>query len=134
MNQALTTLVAVLALSSTAFAADTYKVVVTPPTSATKGKPAVVLVHIEGAGGAKVNLEYPTKLEITPPTGVTVAKSRLTAKDAKKFNKDGADFEISFTSSSAGVKTFTGEVKFAVATETNAVPVTEKLNFSVNVK
>ncbi len=95
MNQALTTLVAVLALSSTAFAADTYKVVVTQPTSATKGKPAVVLVHIEGAGGARVNLEYPTKLVITPPAGVTVAKSKLTAKDAKKFNKDGADFEIS---------------------------------------
>lgn len=134
MNQALTTLVAVLALSSTAFAADTYKVVVTPPASATKGQPAVVLVHVEGAGAYKVNLDYPTKLVITPPAGVTVVKPTMKGADAKKFTKDGADFEIRFTSSSVGMKTFTGEIKFATATEDDTRPVTEKISFSVNVK
>ena len=134
MNQALTTLAAVLALSSTAFAADTYKVVVTPPTTATKGQPAVVLVHLEGAGGYKVNMDYPAQLVVTPPAGVTVAKSKMTKADAKKWTRDGADFEIVLTSSSVGVKTFTGELKFAVATDVNAQPVVEKLNFSVSVK
>lgn len=90
MNQALTTLVAVLALSSTAFAADTYKLVVTPPTSAKKGQPAVVLVHFEGASGYTVSLETPTRLAITPPAGVTVAKSRMHNAEAKKFTAPGA--------------------------------------------
>ncbi|WP_224367420.1 hypothetical protein [Hyalangium versicolor] len=134
MNQALTTLVAVLALSSTAFAADTYKLVVTPPTSAKQGQPAVFLVHIEGTGAYTLNVEYPTKLVITPPDGVTVAKEKLTKADAKKFTKNGADFEISFTSSNVGVKNFSGEVKFAVATESDAKPVSAKFGFSVNVK
>lgn len=134
MTQALKTLVAVLALSSTAFAADTYKMVVTPPTSATKGQPAVAVVHIEGAGAFKLNLEYPMKLTITPPTEVSVTKTTFTKADATKLTKDGADFEIRFTSSSAGVKTFTGELKFAVATDTNTLPVTEKVTFSVTVK
>lgn len=134
MNQALTTLVAVLALSSTAFAAGNYKLVVTPPKSAAKGQPAVAVVHIEGAGEYKLNTDYPTKLVITPPDGVTVAKAKLTKADATKFTKDGADFAISFTSSSVGVKTFTGEVKFMVSTDTNANPIEEKLSFSVNVK
>jgi len=79
-------------------------------------------------------MDYPTKLVITPPDGVTVAKSKMTKADAKKLTKDGADFEISFTPSSVGVKTFTGEAKFAVVDNADAKPITAKLSFSVAVK
>jgi hypothetical protein len=106
MKMALASIFVVLALSSTAFAGDKNKLEVKTPTDAKKGQPAVALVHIEGTSGFVLNTEYPVKLVITPP----------------------------FTSSDAGQKAFTGELKFAVATAKDSVPVAETLSFTVDVK
>jgi hypothetical protein len=134
MKNALLSIAAVLALSSTAFAAENYKLTVTPPATVVKGQPAVALVHVEGTNGFGMNVEYPAKLTITPPAGVTVVKATQTKADAKKFAKTGADFEIKFTSADVGTKAFTGEFKFAVSTDTDTAPVAAKISFSVVVK
>lgn len=136
MKKTLASIIAVLALSSTAFAAANYKVEAKTPTGAKKGTPTAVRIHIEGASGSTVNTDYPIKIVITPPAGVTLTKSTLTQADAAALKKTGADFDITFTSADAGAKAFTGEVKFATvsADGKNSAPATEKLSFSVDVK
>jgi hypothetical protein len=91
-------------------------------------------VHIEGTSGMVLSMDYPSKLVITPPAGVQLTKSTLTQADAKKFAPDGADFEVQFTSSDAGKKAFTGEIKYAVAKGASTTPVTQQLSFTVDVK
>jgi hypothetical protein len=81
-----------------------------------------------------MNLDYPTKLEVAPPTGVEVAKTKQTKDDAVTLTEESAEFAVAFTPSEAGEKTFTGEFKFAVCQDTACVPKTEKLEFKVAVK
>jgi hypothetical protein len=134
MKKAFASLVAVLVLSSTAFAADKYKLDVKAPSSAKKGEKATTKLHLEGAGGFHVNIDYPTKLTVTAPSGVKVEKASQTGKDAVKFAKEGADFHIDFTASETGKKSFTGEFKFASCTTDACAPATEKIAFEVEVK
>jgi len=134
MKKVLTGIIAALAIAGTAFAAGNYKLDVKVPDSATKGKPAVVRVHVEGTNGSVVNVDYPVQLVITPPAGVQVAKATMTKADATKFATGGADFDVTFTSADAGPKAFTGELKFAVAKGKDTTPATEKVAFSVTVK
>jgi hypothetical protein len=133
MKKTLASIAAVLTLSSTAFAGTNDKFTVTPPSSVKKGQPAVALVHVQGTNGFDLNLDYPVKLTITPPAGVQLVKTTLTKADARTFTKGGADFEIKFTSTDAGKKDFNGELKFAVSTDKDMSPVTEKIAFSVTV-
>ena len=135
MKKAFASIVAVLALTSTAYAGNEYKLDVKAPASAKKGEKAVTKLHIEGTSDFHVNQEYPVKISITAPAGVTLAKATLKKEDAAKFAEGGADFDIAFTADSTGKKDFTGEAKFAVCKGKEACkPVTEKLAFSVDVK
>ena len=134
MKKAFASIVAVLALTSTAFAASEYKVDVKAP-SAKKGEKATAVLHVQGQGDFHVNEEYPVKLTITAPAGVKLEKATMKKEDAAKFGKDGADFNIAFTSSDTGKKDFTGDFKFAVCKGSEACkPVAEKVSFSVDVK
>jgi hypothetical protein len=81
-----------------------------------------------------MNMDYPTKLTVEAPAGVTVAKPKLGKDDAVKFAEQECEFAVAFTPSEAGDKTFTGEFKFAVCQDTACVPKTEKLEFQVAVK
>jgi hypothetical protein len=126
--------VALVALSSTAFAGGDFKFVVKAPASAKKGEKTTVPVHIEGKGAYHFNNEYPASIKITAPAGVKLEKDALKKEDAKKFAKDGADFELAFTSSDTGKKSFTGEAKFAVCTEKDCAPQTQAIKFDVDVK
>jgi len=134
MNKAFVSIAAVLLLSSTAFAGSNYKMDVKPPPAAKKGEKAAAQVHIEGTGEFHVNLEYPVKLTVEAPSGVTLDKAKQTHRDAVKFEKSGADFAIGFVSTDAGKKSFKGEFKFAVCTDNNCSPTTEKIEFDVDVK
>ena len=81
-----------------------------------------------------MNLEYPTKLSVTPPEGVEVAKATMKKDDAVKLVEEHCEFAVAYTPSEAGEKTFTGEFKFAVCQDTACVPKTETLEFKVAVK
>lgn len=134
MKKTFASIVAVLALSSTAFAGGNYKLDVKAPASVKKGEKATTTVHIEGTGKYHINQEYPTKLTITAPAGVKVEKATQTKADAKKFAEGGADFAVDFTASETGKKAFTGELKFAWCASTDCNPATEKVAFEVEVK
>jgi hypothetical protein len=127
---------AALLLAATAIpasAGDQYDVKIASP-SAKAGERAVVKVSVAPKGGFHVNTEYPVKLTIAPPDGVKLDKDKQTKDDAKRFEKAGLDFEVGFVAGGSGKKSFTGELKFAVCTDTECKPTTEKVSFDVDVK
>jgi hypothetical protein len=134
MKKIVASIVAVLALSSTAFAGGTFKLDVKAPASAKKGEKTTVPVEIKGTGDYHFNIDYPISIKVTAPAGVKLEKDTLKKEDAKAFKKEGANFELAFTSADAGKKSFTGEVKFAVCTEKDCAPQTQKIAFDVDVK
>lgn len=111
-----------------------YTLEIKVPAAAAAGKPAEVRVTLVPKNGRHLNHEFPTKLIIDPPAGVTVAKPTLKKADAETFNDDLAAFKVSFTSTDAGEKAFSGKFKFAVCTDTTCDPMTEQLAFKVTVK
>lgn len=104
------------------------------PAEAKVGEESKVSIRVVPQGEWHMNLEYPTKLEITPPTGTTIAKPKLEKGDAIKLDEQSCEFAIAFTPQEGGEKTFTGEFKFAVCQDEACVPKTEKLEFKVAVK
>lgn len=104
------------------------------PADATVGAESKVSIRLVPQGEWHMNLEYPTKLEITAPEGTTVAKPKLAKGDAIKLDEAGCEFAVGFTPDSAGSKKFTGEFKFAICREEACVPRTETLEFEVAVK
>jgi hypothetical protein len=104
------------------------------PEDAQVGQESKVSIRVIPQGEWHMNLEYPTKLEITAPAGTTVAKPKLAKADAIKLDEGSCEFAVAFTPQEAGEKTFTGEMKFAVCIDEACVPKTEKLEFKVAVK
>jgi hypothetical protein len=118
---------ALLLFPTLAFADPSYSVKIdAAPTK--KAQPGTVKIHIAPGTGYHVNKDYPTKLTVTPPAGATVAAPKQTIAEA------GADFELTYTCTEVGQKTFTGELKFAVCTATTCDPKKEKVTFTVDVK
>lgn len=112
-----------------------YEIKIQKPAAKASAK-AVAKIQVTPKGAYHMNKDFPTKLTLKTSDGVTLAKEKLTAKDDKdavKIEKDAASFEISFTASSAGKKSFTGELKSAVCTETTCEPFTEAISFEVEV-
>jgi hypothetical protein len=101
---------------------------------AQKGQPAVAHIKITPGAGFHMNKEYPTSLALTPPTGVTVAKPKLTAKDAAKWEEQGGEFAVNYTAAAAGKQTVTGELKFAVCSANSCDPKKSAISFEIDVK
>ncbi len=133
LSAAAVSFVALAAAALPALAGDQYDVSIKSP-SARSNERAVVTVSLAPKGGFHVNTEYPVKLTITAPDGVNVEKVKQTKDDAKRFEKTGLDFEVAFVAAGSGRKSFTGELKFAVCTDTECKPTTEKVSFDVDVK
>ncbi|NVB42262.1 hypothetical protein G6O69_30845 [Pseudenhygromyxa sp. WMMC2535] len=104
------------------------------PSEGKVGEEGQVSIRVIPAETWHMNLEYPTKLQVEPPAGVTVAKAKLGKDDAVELDEENCEFALSFTPSEAGDKTFTGEFKFAVCQDEACAPKTEKLEFTVAVK
>jgi hypothetical protein len=111
----------------------TYKVTLASPAKLSKGAQATVMVEILPKEGWKLNKEFPTKLTVTEPAGVKVAKKEQTVADAVAFADKSGKWSVEFQADSAGAKAFTGQVKFAVCTETSCDPKKEQLAWNVAV-
>jgi hypothetical protein len=122
-----------LALPALALADASYAVKVSAP-AATHNQRTVAKIHIAPGAGYHVNKEYPTVINVVAPAGVALEKARLTGKDAVRLEDAGADFEVAFTPSEPGKKSFTGELKFAVCSANSCDPKKEQLAFTVEVK
>jgi hypothetical protein len=131
MKKILAGLLVSVAMVSTAAAASNYKLNVSAAPAKVSAKGSAT-ISVEPTDGFKMNLEYPTKVNLKAPDGVTLEKVKLTAKDAAKLDKTGAVFNVAFTATEAGKKTVTGEIKFAVCTDDECVPKTEAISFVVD--
>jgi hypothetical protein len=101
---------------------DTYVVSASVPASSKMGAEAVVTINLLPKTGWKINQEYPTKLKVTVPEGVAIAKDTLAATDAGTFSEKTALFEVKLNPSSTGSKEFTAEFRFAVCTDATCDP------------
>ncbi len=104
------------------------------PGEAKVGEESKVSIRVVPQGEWHMNLEYPTKLEITPPAGTTMAKPSLAKADAVKLDEQSCEFAVAFTPQEVGDKKFTGEFKFAICQAEACVPKTETIEFEVAVK
>jgi hypothetical protein len=111
----------------------TYTVAVATSGSYAAGKPGAVTVTLTPKAGWKVNLDFPTKLEVTAPADVTLASAKLKKDDAASFGEKGATFRVTFTPGSAGVKEFKGKFKFVICNDDSCDPSTEDLSWKVGV-
>lgn len=133
MKKVFASILAILAISSTALAAGKFKIE-TPSVSAKKGEKATATVAFKGEGEFHFNTDYPFSVKLTAPAGVTLAKDTFKKEDAKEWKKEGAKIEVVATSSETGKKEIKGEAKFAVCTEKDCAPQTEKITIALDVK
>ena len=103
-----------------------------PP--AKKGQKAVAKIKITPGAGYHINKEYPTKLALHPPAGVTIDKPQLGAKDAAKWEEKGGEFDVSYTAAHPGKQMVTGELKFAVCSANSCNPQSSAVSFEIDVK
>jgi hypothetical protein len=129
-------LVAIVALiAAPAFADDTAYKVSVEAAPAKKGQKAVAKVKITPGAGYHMNKEYPTSLVLNDvPTGVTVDKTKLTAKDAAKWEESGGEFDVGVTSAETGKKVVKGELKFAVCSTNTCDPKKSAVALEIDVK
>lgn len=100
---------------------DEGKLAIDVPADAKAGAETVAKVTVTPAGGFHVNAEYPTKLTLTAPSGVTLAKAELVAggMDKQKGDADQIDdnaliMSVKATAAQPGTYTINGVFKFAV--------------------
>lgn len=123
---------AVVTFVGSAMAADTYDVKV-GVASGKAGNKSVATVSVTPKGPYHVNLQYPHKLVLTAPDGVTVEKTKLVAADAK-LSESGLEFQVVVTPAASGKKTVTGELSFAVCTADACQPTKEMVSIVVDAK
>lgn len=102
--------------------------------SAKVSESATATVRVEPQGGYKINEEFPAKLTLTAPAGVTLEKAKLTKGDAAQLDKSALVFNVKLTATEAGKKTVTGELRFAVCKETECKPMTQSVSIQVDAK
>jgi hypothetical protein len=119
---------------SPAAPADASYVLKVEAPAAKKGEHAIAHLKITPGAGFHMNKEYPTSLALSPPEGVTLDKSKLTAKDAAKFEEAQAQFDVAYTAAKPGKQTVTGELKFAVCSANSCDPKKSTVRFEIDVK
>jgi hypothetical protein len=115
--------------------ADTsYSIKLDTPKTVAQGSEGVVKVNVIPGTGWKMNKEFPTKLQVKAPAGVTVVKDQQSLEDAEKFADKGATFAITFKADSPGQKAFEADFKFAVCTDATCDPKKQTLAWVVDVQ
>jgi hypothetical protein len=123
---------AIVAFAGVAFAGDKFDLKVSGA-SGKAGDKSTATVTVKPKGDFHINLEYPHKLVLTTPDGVTVEKAKLVAGDAK-LSKDEIQFAVVATAASPGKKTIDAELRSAVCSADSCVPFVEKVAITVDAK
>jgi hypothetical protein len=117
------------------------KLAIVPPADARAGAEAVAKITVTPATGYHVNTEYPTKLTLTSPQGVTLAKAELVAGGHDKAKGDADDFDekqlafaVKLTAAATGSYTINGSFKFAVCDASQCLPKKETIAITVAAK
>jgi len=117
------------------------KLAVEPPAEAKAGSEVTAKVVITPTTAYKVNTEFPTKLELQAPAGVTIAKAQLIAGgpdkakgDAEAFGERELAFAVKLTPAQAGNFTVNGTIKFAVCDKDTCLPKKEPVSIAIAAK
>lgn len=113
---------------------ERFTVTIDRPADAVVGTEAKVKITIVPKDPWHMNLEFPTSLAVNPPDGVSLAKAEQKKEDVLRLDEGGCEYEVGFTPSAAGEKSFTGKLKFAVCQDEACAPVTKDVEFRVAVK
>lgn len=95
------------------------------PTAA--GGETVARLVVHPGEGYKMNKDFPTKLTLEPPAGVSLSKTVLEPADAEQFTEKELAFAVKMTAPAAGEYTIPGTIKFAVCTDTTCDPKKQKV-------
>lgn len=133
MKKLLSALLVTFAVVGSVYAESNHRVSASAVTTKVS-ESATASVRVEPQNGYKINEEFPAKLTLTAPQGVTLEKVKLTKGDAAQLDKSALVFNVKLTATEAGKKTVTGELRFAVCKETECVPTTQAVSIQVDAK
>lgn len=113
---------------------------VEPPAEATAGAETTASIVVTPGAAYKVNVEFPTKLTLESPQGVTLAKAELKAGgqnkekgDADVFDESKLTFTVKLTPAAAGQHTIKGSFKFAVCDKAGSTCLAKKEPIAIQV-
>jgi hypothetical protein len=117
------------------------KLAIEAPADAKAGAEAVATITVTPGQGYHVNTEYPTKLTLTAPTGVTLAKDKFIAGghdkaqgDADALDEKRLAFAVKLTAAASGSYTINGNFKFAVCDRDQCLAKQETIAIAVAAK
>ena len=121
--------------------ADEGTLAITPPADAKAGAEAVVTILVTPKTGYHVNTEFPIKLTLEQPSGVTLARTEWKAGGSSK-DKGDADaldeqhlaLSIKLTPAASGTYTINGSFKFAVCDHDSCLAKKEPIAITVAAK
>jgi hypothetical protein len=117
---------AVATVAGAAFAAEGYSIAVAGGSGKVNEK-ITSTITVTAKGEHHVNKEYPHKVLLSAPEGVTV--------DARVMGVVASDTTLTFTvvstQAAAGTKGINGEVKFATCTPNSCIPAVERVTINV---
>jgi hypothetical protein len=90
-------------------------------------------VTIAAKGGWHLNGDAPISLALTAPTGVTIAKLKLSRADLAASSQQSARFDVPFEALEVGAKVVTAEARFVLCQEQACKPVKETLALNIDV-
>ena len=98
------------------------------------GQPGKSTIEVTPAAGFHMNLEFPVRLRVTPPTGLTLGKADLSKEDAE-LSEAALRFSVPFTAAAAGKVSLEALGDFSVCNDTTCKLIRdEKLAWDVDVK
>jgi hypothetical protein len=117
------------------------KLAIEAPADAKAGSEAVAKILVTPGAGYHVNTEYPIKLTLTPPAGVTLAKDKFVAGghdkaqgDADALDEKQLAISVKLTAASSGSYTINGNFKFAVCDKDQCLAKQETIAIAVAAK
>ncbi|HTJ44590.1 MAG TPA: hypothetical protein VL463_20940 [Kofleriaceae bacterium] len=110
---------------------SSFNLQVAAPAPVKAGAETIAHVVVTPGTGYHVNQEFPTKLVLTPPDGVKIAKAEQHKEDATTFNNDKLQFDVAMTPDKAGTYKVAGTLKFAVCTESSCDPKKREIAFDL---
>jgi hypothetical protein len=126
-------LTAAVFLSASAHAEDKlFEIKKTEPKVAV-GEKGAATVTVAAKAGWHLNAEAPITLALTPPAGMTIAKTKLERGDLAASTEQSARFDVAFEASQPGPKVVTAEARFVLCQASACKPVKETLSLTVDV-
>jgi hypothetical protein len=114
---------------------------VVAPADAKPGAEVVAKITVTPGKGYHVNTEYPIKLTLAPPAGVTLTKADFAAGghdkargDADALDEQNLAFAVKLTPAASGSYTINGKFKFAVCDHDQCLPKKETIAITVAAK